>query len=124
MDFTLTSQIAQVGDHIGLDTTLLSTGHQPQRLEIDDLVHHVHTNGTALPKVFKRWTTALAAGEGIALTQTHSLQPVTTWVHRDTTASSCRSTGRLWPKRFLNAWPEQNPIHSFLEHQWKRKPDA
>jgi hypothetical protein len=45
---------------------------------IDYAVHHLRSNGTLSPKVFKGWKLTLGAGETRTLQKRHSLRPVTT----------------------------------------------
>ncbi len=67
-----------VGDSLSMTLTLRSTSRRTQKLAIDYVVHHVRSDGTTSPKVFKGWTVDLKPQAELQLTKRHSLRRVTT----------------------------------------------
>lgn len=75
---TLSNSQARVGETLGLQVTLSSTGDAPQDLVVDYVVHHQRAHGSTSAKVFKGWKLTLGPGETRTLDKRHSLRPVTT----------------------------------------------
>ena len=75
---TLSNSQARVGETLGLQVTLSSTGDAPQDLVVDYVVHHQRAHGSTSAKVFKGWKLTLGTGETRTLHKRHSLRPVTT----------------------------------------------
>jgi len=78
VSISLSSDGVEVGDSIGLDAEIRSTGTTPQRIRLDYALHHRLKNGTLSPKVFHWTTRTIGPSETIRLRKLHSMRPVTT----------------------------------------------
>ena len=77
-EFSLAPRRVAVGESLTMMLTLRSTFNRPQQLVIDYAVHHVKSDGTTSPKVFKGWTVVLAPHAELRLKKRHSMKRVTT----------------------------------------------
>ena len=75
---TLSRHRVAVGESIDFSVSLEADAPAAQNMVVDYAVHHVRSNGTLSPKVFKGWKLTLGAGETRTLQKRHSLRPVTT----------------------------------------------
>lgn len=76
--FSLTPPAIALGDILEFAATIRSTSDRNQRLVVDYTVHHVKSNGSTTPKVFKWTTLDLAPGATTDLRKRHPIREITT----------------------------------------------
>ncbi len=71
----------ELGGHLEFSAALTSNSNKNQDLIIDFVVHHMKSNGTTAPKVFKWKTLRLPAHKSISIVKKHPMKPITTRVY-------------------------------------------
>ena len=74
----VTPKSVEMGGEVTLSFEIVSLSHEPQKLMIDYVVHHVRARGQRTPMVFKLTKRTLKPGEALLITKRHSFAPVTT----------------------------------------------
>ncbi|MCF6322325.1 MAG: DNA alkylation repair protein [Rhizobiaceae bacterium] len=77
-EFNINTPKVIYGEALKFSATLHSTASQPQKLEIDYLVHFKKANGLLAAKVFKWSKFELAPGERRTIERSHPIRPITT----------------------------------------------
>ncbi len=79
--FEVSPVTLRLGQTLQLNTTLISTTDQAQKLVVDYAIHYVKKNGETSRKVFKLRTLELEGGAGLALEKRQTIADFTTRVH-------------------------------------------
>lgn len=76
--FTVTPPEVRLGDSIELRAGIVSRSHEPQRLVVDYVIHHVKAGGATSPKVFKWSDLELAPGQSADLVKRRTIATAST----------------------------------------------
>jgi 3-methyladenine DNA glycosylase AlkC len=86
-----------VGEAVTLSFEIESLAHEPQKLMIDYVVHHLRANGRLSPKVFKLSKRVIQPGQVLRIEREHSFAPVSTRrYYAGTQALEPKINGRLF----------------------------
>ncbi len=81
LSFSVTPQLARMGDDLTLTARLKSRSERAQKLVVDYALYFMRANGKPAPKVFKWTRVDLPPGKELTLSKTHKLREVTTRKH-------------------------------------------